>query len=69
MQTHPNLELHGGILSPLSNLDLALGRLDSLQQLSLRWDEVDDSVIKGRDGTTEERVSTSGVSTGNIPIA
>ena len=58
-----SLELHGGILSPLSNL--VFGRLDSLQQLSIRWDEVDDIVI----GTTEGRVSTSGVSTGNIPIA
>ncbi|KAK2162674.1 hypothetical protein NP493_1499g00012 [Ridgeia piscesae] len=47
-----SLELHGGILSPLSNLDL--GRLDSLQQLSIRWDqpdEVDDIVI----GTIEGR--------------
>ena len=70
MQTHPNLckperslELHGGILSSLSNLDL--GRLDSLQKLSIRWDEVDDIVI----GTTEGRVSTSGVSTRHSLLA
>ncbi|KAK2168079.1 hypothetical protein NP493_1246g00015 [Ridgeia piscesae] len=42
-----SLELHVGILSLLSNLDL--GQLDSLQQLSICWDEVDDIVI----GTTE----------------